>query len=181
MPDRSHPFLKFLVLIGWSGSRLFTAGHAGWGELARRFGAVKILGNGDHFRFQSAGIGAIWFRRTLHIVVAPNGLYLKPIFHGGSGLPALLIPWSELHFRGNPGGVWNRYLRFDVGKPTIERLYVHVRVATAMYAKPGDKTIETRQLGMIESFLAGKEVDQELTDFDGADHQAAADPLCSKP
>jgi hypothetical protein len=137
MRSWSDAFLMFMVLIGRMGRWLFTADYGGWRELARRFGASKRPEQGDRFRFQNAGMGDIWFRGTLAIIVAPDGLYIKPVFPFDLGFPALLIPWSELHFRGKLGGAWNRYYLIEIGQPMIERLYVHDRAATAIQAKLG--------------------------------------------
>src|SRR5262245_49948596 len=100
----------------WCAIVLLLSFIGGWRRLAEKYATDKEP-KGKAFRYQQGMVGVTSYKGTLHVHVAPEGLYLSvPIFFR-VGHPPLLIPWSAIHSQELASILWYKAMKFQVGTP----------------------------------------------------------------
>jgi len=98
-----------------------------------------------HWKHQTVKVGAVRYRRSMHVAAPPEGLWLAE-----AGLlrhPVLFIPWSELRNPAETRFYGRRAVRLEAGPGTVElptELYNAAmllrRQAPAFHAGPASLT-----------------------------------------
>ena len=88
-------FLVGFTLL-WSAIVFASAHISGWAALARSYPGTEPV-SGQSWHFTSATFGRLSsYRNVLTVMIAPTGLYMRPILPFRIGHEPLLIPWNAV-------------------------------------------------------------------------------------
>jgi hypothetical protein len=127
--NESNPlFVAGLVLLPivimpafWCLVVLLISSVSGWRRLSRDY-AASFPPHGQAFLSQTGKVGPSSYRNSLHVHVAPEGLFLSVPFVFRLGHKPLLIPWHEIHSQEPATFRRLDMIRFEVGYPSKARI-----------------------------------------------------------
>lgn len=110
-------FVGFTLL--WSAIVFATARISGWASLARSYPGTEPA-SGQSWHFTSATFGRLSsYRNVLTVMVAPTGLYMRPILPFRIGHEPLLIPWNAFASAERTNLFFTQALRLEIRDPRI--------------------------------------------------------------
>jgi len=96
---------------------------SGWSKLVDRYPAVH-LPEDQALKRQTVQVGPVRFRRCTTVLVASEGLYVRPDVFFRSYRP-LLIPWSEIiDVQRSNIYVWETATKLSIGHPLVGTIIV---------------------------------------------------------
>ncbi len=118
--------LALVALVLWFVARVLYQ-TTGLERMVSRFRALEEPA-GLRFGNQTISVGAIRFRRCATAVIGPSGFYVKP----WAVIPAVLIPWREIHTLHNTEVYRHPAVEFAVGSPVAGRISVLAELFAAV-------------------------------------------------
>ena len=100
---------------------------SGWRRLAASYAAHEPP-RGTRFAGQSGSVGAVSYRSSLTIHVAPDGLFLATPFFFRFAHKPLFIPWSAIKNQKPIKFLWHEAMGFEVGPAPAAKLRLPTRI-----------------------------------------------------
>jgi len=100
---------------------------------------------GTVFSRQTLGLGKVWYKNCVKIVISREGLFISlgfpfrllSLIHSESGMSAL-IPWGSLRYRQKSSAFWTHVYEYEVQseKPVILTVSKQIAHSFPEYVKP---------------------------------------------
>jgi hypothetical protein len=107
------------------------AGRAdGWAELARRHPAADPP-PGQEYDLQTVRVGKVRYRRSVRVIVAPQGLWLSMQLKWARFVP-LWVPWSDVHGVHQTSLYGRSAVQLSIGDPPAPSIVVYAGLFEAI-------------------------------------------------